>query len=80
MTNLTPRQQQLRERDVRNFAPELDPNAFMSMYIESNFPQTVAYPSSQQLALGLVNIKPENPLKSVKKPLSGTQYDNPGGS
>ena len=80
MNNLTLRQRQLKERDVRKFAPELDPSAFMSMYIESNFPQTVAYPSAQQLALGLENIKSENPLKSMKKPLSGTQYDNPGGS
>lgn len=77
--NLTPRQQQLRERDVRKLAPELDPNAFMSMYIESNFPQTVALPSQRQLSMGLSNIKQEDPLKLAKKPLSGTKYDNPGG-
>jgi len=74
---LTPRQQQLRERDVRKLAPELDPIAFMSMYIESNFPQTVALPSQQQLSTGLSNIKQEDPLKLAKKPLSGTKYDKP---
>jgi hypothetical protein len=77
--NLTPRQQQLRERDVRKLAPALDPNNFMRMYIESNFPQTIALPSQQQLSMGLGNIKPEDPLKLAKKPLSGTKYDNPGG-
>jgi hypothetical protein len=77
--SLTPRQQQLRERDVRKLAPALDPNNFMRMYIESNFPQTVALPSQQQLSLGLSNIKAEDPLKLAKKPLSGTKYDNPGG-
>lgn len=77
--NLTPRQQQLRERDVRKLAPDLDPNVFMSMYIESNFPQTAALPSQQQLSMGLSNIKQEDPLKLAKKPLSGTKYDNPGG-
>jgi len=77
--SLTPRQQQLRERDVRKLAPALDPNNFMHMYIESNFPQTVAFPSQQQLSVGLGNIKAEDPLKLAKKPLSGTKYDNPGG-
>jgi hypothetical protein len=77
--SLTPRQQQLRERDVRKLAPALDPNNFMRMYIESNFPQTVALPSQQQLSVGLGNIKAEDPLKLAKKPLSGTKYDNPGG-
>lgn len=77
--SLTPRQQQLRERDVRKLAPALDPNKFMRMYIESNFPQTGALPSQQQLFMGLGNIKAEDPLKLAKKPLSGTKYDNPGG-
>lgn len=76
--NINLRQQQLQERDVRKLAPELDPATFMQMYIQSNFPQTSALPSPEQIAMGLGNIKQEDPLKLAKKPLSGTQYDNPG--
>jgi len=76
---LNARQQQLRERDVRKLSPELDANTFMRLYMESNFPQTSALPSPQQMQRGLdVNNQPDT-LKLMKKPLSGTKYDNPGG-
>jgi hypothetical protein len=76
---LNARQQQLKERDVRKLSPELDANTFMRLYIESNFPQTSAYPSPQQLELGLSADNQQDPIKLIKKPLSGTKYDNPGG-
>ena len=73
------RQQQLRERDVRKLSPDLDANTFMRLYIESNFPQTASYPSPQQLERGLGTDNQQDPIKLTNKPLSGTQYDNPGG-
>lgn len=76
---LNVRQQQLRERDVRKLSSELDPVTFMRLYIESNFPQTTAYPSPLQLERGLDVNNQEDPIKLIKKPLSGTSYDNPGG-
>ena len=76
---LTQRQKQLRERDVRKLSPDQDPNTFMRLYIESNFPQTVAYPSPQQLERGVSTDNQQDALKLTKKPLSGTKYDNPGG-
>lgn len=74
------REQQLREKDVRRDAPVLDSASFLKMYIASNFPQTAALPSPDQLA-GIVPINnSEDQLKSNKKvALAGTQYDNPGG-
>ena len=76
---LTARQQQLRERDVRKLSPDVDANTFMRLYIESNFPQTAAYPSPQQLERGLGTENQQDPIKLTNKPLSGTSYDNPGG-
>jgi hypothetical protein len=76
---LNSRQKQLRERDVRKLAPDLDATTFMRLYMESNFPQTSALPSPQQIERGLDINKQQDPLKLAKKPLSGTQYDNPGG-
>lgn len=73
------REQQLRERDVRRTAPDLDPSSFLSLYLASNFPQTSAHPSKEQKLLGVL---PQEETKGVnynKKPLSGTSYDNPGG-
>lgn len=75
---LNARQKQLRERDVRKLSPELDANTFMRLYIDSNFPQTVAYPSPDQLERGLTADNQQDPIKLNKKPLSGTKYDNPG--
>ena len=76
---LSARQQQLRERDVRKLSPDLDAPTFMRLYIASNFPQTLAYPSPEQLELGLSTDNQQDPIKLSKKPLSGTKYDNPGG-
>jgi hypothetical protein len=73
------REKQLRERDVRKLAPELDAGTFMQLYMESNFPQTASLPSSQQMQRGLDTNQETNDLKLMKKPLSGTKYDNPGG-
>ena len=73
------REKQLRERDVRKLAPELDAGTFMQLYMESNFPQTASLPSPQQMQRGLDTNQEANDLKLMKKPLSGTKYDNPGG-
>jgi hypothetical protein len=73
------RSQQLRERDVRKLAPELDANSFMKLYIESNFPQTASLPSPQQVLMGVDGNQGVDTLKLMKKPLSGTKFDNPGG-
>jgi hypothetical protein len=71
------RQQQLRDQDVRRDAPDLDPVSFLDMYVQSNFPQTVALPSQQQKEQGMV---PQTNMKDVnlqKKVPSGTQFDRP---
>ena len=73
------REKQLRERDVKKLAPELDAGTFMQLYMESNFPQTASLPSPQQMQRGLDTNTDTNDLKLMKKPLSGTKYDNPGG-
>ena len=73
---LNARQQQLRERDVRKLSPELNADNFMQMYLESNFPQTTALPSAQQLQRGFDN--QQDPIKLTKKFPSGTKYYNPG--
>lgn len=73
------RQRQLRERDVRKLSPALDANTFMRMYIDSNFPQTTALPSRQQMqgVLGDQQLTDSLKLKQTK-PKTGTGYDNPG--
>jgi len=74
------REQQLREKDVRKDAPQLDPGAFLKLYIASTFPQTSALPSPEQLQDMALSNNPQDQVKSDKKmALSGTQYDNPGG-
>lgn len=73
------REQQLRERDVRKTAPMLDPASFLAMYIESNFPQTSALPSEEQRMMGVTPQEDVADVKYMKKPLSGTSYDNPAG-
>ena len=74
------REQQLREKDVRRDAPEVDPNLFLKLYMASTFPQTSALPSPEQLQGLVASNNPEDQVKSNKKiALSGTQYDNPGG-
>jgi len=57
----------------------VDPNEFLRRYLASNFPQTAAIASKQQRETEVAPMLPgENDLKSIKKPLSGTQYDKPG--
>lgn len=74
------REQQLRELDVRRDSPPLNPSSFLSLYIRSNFPQTAALPSKQQLSLGIIPPGEIEGVKSNKKIPSGTSYDNPAGS
>jgi len=73
------RRQQLLDRDVRREADDLDPISFLDSYIESNFPQTSAYPSEDQRANGVVAMSSDNQLDFKKKrnPGSGTSYDRP---
>jgi len=73
------REQQLRERDVRRTAPELDPINFLALYLRSNFPQTAAHPSAEQKLLGITPQEETEGVNYKKKPLSGTSYDKPGG-
>jgi hypothetical protein len=74
------REQQLKEQDVRKEAPPVNPSSFLSLYIRSNFPQTASLPSKHQLSLGIIPPGETEGVKSNKKPLSGTSYDNPAGS
>jgi hypothetical protein len=73
------RSQQLRERDVRKLSPDLNPSSFLHLYIASNFPQTSALPSPEQISAGITEDQDIDTLKLMKKPLSGTKFDNPGG-
>ena len=73
------RERQLQERDVKRDAPEQNPVDFMHRYLASNFPQTAAMPSKEQKESQLPMNNTENILKSMKKPLSGTSFDNPAG-
>lgn len=74
---MTFREQQLREKDVRRTAPELDPMSFLSLYIKSTFPQTAALPSAEQKALGVMPQAKTEGVDYKKKPPSGTSFDNP---
>ena len=75
------REQQLKEKDVRRDAPELDPGMFLKLYIASTFPQTSALPSPQQMQAMANATDEENGLKFNKNmAMSGTKYDNPGGA
>jgi hypothetical protein len=71
------RQQQLREHDVRLAAPDLEPQSFLALYIESNFPQTAALGSREQKLAGIFPQANSNDVNYTKKPLSGTSFDNP---
>jgi hypothetical protein len=74
------RQHQLLERDVRTESPDINPTFFLSSYLKSNFPQTSAHPSSEQLKYGIFPQPEAKGIEYSKKPLSGTSYDNPAGS
>lgn len=72
------REQQLREQDVRKFAPDMNPSEFLRRYLVSNFPQTAAIPSREQKETVMPIYSEQNDLKFKQKPLSGIQYDKPG--
>ena len=42
------REQQLRERDIRNDVPGVEASEFLRRYLASNFPQTAAIASKEQ--------------------------------
>jgi hypothetical protein len=67
----------LRENDVRNDAPDLDPDVFLNLYLASNFPQTTAYLSEEQRNRGDQMQVKDDTLNYTKKPPSGTSFDRP---
>lgn len=70
------RRDQLKERDVRQDAPDLNAKKFLDAYVNSNFPQTAAHPSKMQLE-GKVPIN-QTPLKLEKPKIpSGIAFDRP---
>lgn len=69
----------LRERDVRQFAPQTNSVDFLGRYLASNFPETAAIPSQDQRDLLMQARTKEDGLKYMQKPRQGTAYDNPGG-
>ena len=74
-------QRQLEERDVKLEAPVQNPVEFMRRYLASNFPQTAAMPSVDQKTMQVPMMSHDKGLNlEMKKPLSGTSFDNPAGS
>lgn len=71
---------QLKDKDVRQDAPSIDPTSFLDLYVKSNFPQTAAIPSKEQRELGIFPPTAQNDVKLNKKPTSGTGFDNPASS
>lgn len=70
-------QQRLHEQDVRRSAPELSSEEFLRLYLASNFPQTVAFPSAEQREQN-VPMQPEKDAINYKqKTPSGTSFDRP---
>lgn len=67
----------LRENDVRNDAPDLDPDTFLDLYLASNFPQTTAYLSDEQRSRGEKVQPGGDTVNYMKKPPSGTSFDRP---
>ena len=63
----------MREKDVRNGEPEMNPTDFLARYLRSDFPETVAKPSARQKQQG----EQEKKRVDLVKPRSGTSYDNP---
>lgn len=70
-------QHRLRENDVRNDAPDLNPNTFLELYLASNFPQTTAHMSEEQRSRGQQMQPEDDTVNYVKKPPSGTSFDRP---
>jgi hypothetical protein len=72
------RMRQLRDRDVRLDAPDLSPGEFLKNYLDSNFPQTSAHPSSgQQPPSSDSDGENELNFKKMKGPSSGVGFDRP---
>lgn len=69
--------QKLKEQDVRDQYEDLQPNAFLSAYIKSNFPQTIALASTDQKKQLERGQMPAQPVNYMKKPANGTSFDNP---
>ena len=76
---MTEREKQLKERDVRKNAPELNPLTFLKDYVDSNFPQTAALQSNLQKQLGIYPQIHTNGVDYNKKPMQGISFDNPKG-
>lgn len=70
-------QQRLRENDVRRTAPELATEEFLRLYLESNFPQTAAFPSAEQRERGITMQPEDDAINYKKKTPSGTSFDRP---
>lgn len=69
--------QKLKEVDLRDHFEELNPNKFLSSYLASNFPQTIAHPSKQQKEQLKQGQMPSQPVNYMKKPSSGISFDSP---
>lgn len=67
----------LRENDVRNDAPDLNPDEFLKLYLASNFPQTAAFLSDEQRERGQQMQSQDDTVNYMKKPPSGTSFDRP---
>jgi len=67
----------LKENDVRHDSPELAADLFLKLYLESNFPQTSAYPSKQQKEQKIAMQPKTDAIDYMKKPQSGTSFDRP---
>lgn len=67
----------LRENDVRNDAPDLNPDEFLKAYLASNFPQTAAFLSDEQRERGQQMQSEDDTVNYMKKPPSGTSFDRP---
>lgn len=74
--DLLSRRDQLKERDVRQGAPALNPKEFLDGYVNSNFPQTVAHPSKMQLEGRVPAMQTQLKFDKPKIP-SGIAYDRP---
>ena len=63
----------MREKDVRNGEPDLNPVDFLARYLKSNFSETSSHPSSRQKQMS----EQEKKRVDLVKPRSGTSFDNP---
>jgi hypothetical protein len=70
-------QHRLLENDVRKDAPDLAADEFLRLYLESNFPQTASYPSTEQKEQRATMQPQGDAINYMKKPQSGTSFDRP---